>query len=103
MIIHLTPMRRDDSLAVSVTGETLTINGAAYDFGPLAEGATLPRAAVDCVSLASDVTRTDGQIVLTLVLPHGPDAPAAMLYPAPIHVTADGPVALPSQPEEVTE
>ncbi|MDZ7908266.1 MAG: hypothetical protein U5N10_08650 [Gemmobacter sp.] len=101
MFITLTPMRRDDALTLQRAGDVLVINGTSYDFTPLPEGALLPRAAVDCDWLASDVTRTGGQIRLTLILPHGPlpvPAPAAaavITHPAPIHLTGDGPVALP--------
>ena len=97
MIIHLTPVRMDATLTASVAGDTLTLNGTAYDFGPLAEGATLPREAVPCDWLASDITRQGGEIVLTLLLPHGASAPDAMLHPRPLQA-ADGPVALPSAP-----
>lgn len=97
MQIRFTPQRRDDALTLSRAGDVLTINGTAYDFTPLPEGALLPRAAVDCGWLASDVTRTGGQIRLTLILPHGADAPAARRDPAPLRLTADGPVALPPE------
>lgn len=72
MQITHTPQRRDDACDVSVSGDVLTVNGETYDFSPLPEGATLPRAAVDCPWLASDVERIDGEIHLTLIQPHGP-------------------------------
>jgi hypothetical protein len=101
MIITLTPMRRDDALTLHRAGDMLTVNGTPYDFGPLPEGGLLPRDAVGCDWLASDVTRRGGVLHLTLILPHGPDAAPETLFPAPIPVTADGPVALPGQtPEE---
>jgi len=103
MFITLTPMRRDDALTLHRAGDVLTINGTEYDFTPLPEGALLPRAAVDCDWLASDVTRTGGQIRLTLILPHGTDAPAARRAPAPLSLTADGPVALPPEMETAAE
>ena len=102
MIISFSSQRRDDSLTLHVAGDVPTINGTAYDFGPLPEGAILPRDAVNCEWLASDVTRIGGRIHLTLILPHGPipyPAPpeaAAVLFPQPIHVTSNGPIALPS-------
>lgn len=102
MIINLSPVRMDGSLALSVAGDVLTINGAAFDFTPLPEGASLPREAVDCPWLASDVARAEGEIVLALILPHGaipwpaPPEAAVVTHPAPLHVAAEGPVALPS-------
>ena len=103
MLITLTPVRLDTPLSLHRSGDVLTINGVTYDFGPLPEGAILPRAAVDCDWLASDVTRTGGQIRLTLILPHGTDAPAARRAPAPLNLTVDGPVALPPEMETAAE
>lgn len=93
---------RDDSLTLHRAGDVVTFNGTAYDFGPLQEGAVLPRTAVDCPWLASDITRIDGELHLTLILPHGPipvpppTEALAVLFPQPIHVTSNGPIALPS-------
>ncbi len=107
MQIRLNPMRRDDRLCLQLAGDVLTVNGEEYDFGPLPEGATLPRAAVDCPWLVSDVTRQDGRICLTLILPHGVNAPPETLFPQPVLVVADGPVELPPHdvrpplPEEI--
>ena len=41
------------------------------------------------------MTRVDGRITLTLVLPHGSDAPEAARFPQPIIVTQAGPIPLP--------
>lgn len=95
MKINLSPVRMDEQLVASVIDDVLTVNGTAYDFGPLAEGGTLPREAVGCPLLASDVTREGGHITLTLILPHGSDAPEAARFPQPITVTQSGPVPLP--------
>ena len=102
IIISWSPIRMDTALTLTRQGDTLILNGVAYDFGPLPEGATLPREAVACDWLASDVTRIDGVIHLTLLLPHGPiplNAPPearVVTHPDPITVTADGPIPLPS-------
>ena len=100
--LTLTPIRMEGLLAVAVTGDTLILNGEALDFAALPEGALLPREAVDCPWLASDVTRTGGAIHLTLLLPHGaipwpaPPEAQAVTHPDPIITGADGPVDLPS-------
>jgi hypothetical protein len=110
MIITLSPIRSDAALTLIRQGDTLILNGVAYDFGPLPEGAVLPREAVNCDWLASEVTRIDGVIHLTLLLPHGPipwPAPPearVVTHPEPIFVTADGPILLPSySPEEAAQ
>lgn len=95
MKIALSPMRRDDRLELVKTGDVLSINGEDFDFSTLPEGATLPQAAVTCDWLASDVTREDGALQLTLILPHGTNAPLATLFPEQMILTSDGPVALP--------
>jgi hypothetical protein len=104
MIIDLSPVRRDDRPEVHRAGDVLTVDGVDYDFGPLPEGAVLPRAAVACDWLASDVTREGGVIRLTLLLPYShPDAPVEVRFPEPITMTDDGPVALPFWAEESAE
>ncbi|HBS50071.1 MAG TPA: hypothetical protein DEA05_08295 [Rhodobacteraceae bacterium] len=72
MQITYIPQSRFDSCEVSADGDILTIGGARYDFSPLPEGATLPREAVACKWLVSDVERIDGEIHLTLIRPVGP-------------------------------
>jgi len=94
--ISLSPQRRDDTLEASVTGDALLLNGVSLDFGALAAGETLPRAGAGSDWIASDIVRReDGEIALTLIVPHGPDAPEATRFPEPITVTGDGPVPLP--------
>ena len=95
MQITLLPMRHDQMLVAQRSGDVLVLNGRALDFGPLPEGAVLPQDAMDCPWIASDVTRVGGRLQLALILPHGPAAPEQSLFPAPITVLADGPIALP--------
>lgn len=105
MKISFCPVRSDERFQAVVSGDTLTIDGDAGDFGALQEGDTLPRDAVDCPWLASDVTRENGEICLTLKLPHGANAPDETRFPQPVTV-ADGPVLLPpydTAPEEGAE
>jgi len=95
MKIKLSPKRRDDTLTVTKQGDTLTINGTAYDFSVIPDGATLPKDATDCAWLASDVERIDGVLHLTLLLPHGANATQAARFPQPIINPADGVLELP--------
>ena len=41
------------------------------------------------------MTRAGGVLHLTLILPHGADAPLETRFPAALTLTGDGPVALP--------
>lgn len=95
MNIAFSPCRSDTVLSVVKSGDTLTINGAAFDFSAVGDGDVLPRDAVATDWLASDVTRSGGVLALTLVLPCPANAPAAMTNPVPI-TAADGPVPLPA-------
>lgn len=95
MKITLSPMRRDKMLSLNRQGDTLIINGDGFDFSAIPEGATLPRAAVDCEWLLSDVERVGGALHLTLILPHGTNAPVETTFPSAIVLNSDGPVSLP--------
>jgi hypothetical protein len=95
MIINLSPTRSDKTLGIIKTGDTLTINGVPYDFSQLPEGATLPKEAVDCEWIVSDVSRINGEIELTVLLPHGANASHEARFPEPITMTTDGQVVLP--------
>lgn len=102
MQISFAPQRADQPLTLARKGGALIINGTSYDFSPLPEGAVLPRAAVDCAWLASDVTRIGGILQLTLLLPHGANAPHETLFPAAVDLAVDGAAALPPFDAEVS-
>lgn len=101
--ITLSPVRSDTALALSKSGGVLTINGEAFDLSGVPDGATLPRAAMACDWLASDIERIGGALHLTLILPHGASAPQSTLHPQPITVTTDGPITLPAHSIEEPE
>ncbi|MBK5932932.1 hypothetical protein C8N32_12133 [Rhodovulum imhoffii] len=94
MKICFCPIRLDTAFRLHRVGDVLTINGQDFDFSELPEGATLPRAAIACDWLASDVERRDGVICLALMLPIGPGAPEALRFPVPLILSEDGPVDL---------
>ncbi len=94
MQISFSPCRRDEPLTLSKSGDVLTINGEAFDFSGIPDGASLPREAVSCEFLASDVERVDGVIHLAMILPHGATAPQGTLFPEPISA-GDGDMELP--------
>ena len=107
MHITLSPTRTDTPLTASRAGDTLTLNGEAFDFAPLGEGETLPADAIDSEWIAGDVTRTDGTLHITLRLPHGANAPEETRFPEPIIDPPDGEIALPPhsnpEPEDVED
>jgi hypothetical protein len=105
MIIKLSPLRLDETLEASVVGDVITLNGQAFDFTQLPEGATLPADAIDSEHFVGPVERINGELHLTLRLPHGANPSQAVAFPAPITVTINGPVALPfdAPQEEVIE
>lgn len=90
MLITLSPQVRSDTLSMSVSGDVLTLNGKDYDFSFIGEGDTLPRAAVDCEYLVGNVTRADGEIVLTLILPITVDADEASRFPVKVVTKGQG-------------
>lgn len=94
MIIKLSPVRSDAILSVVKLGETLEVNGATLDFSRLDDGSTLPAEAIGCEYVIAPVERVDGDLVLTLMLPHSADAPQAARFPVDLY-PADGQVQLP--------
>jgi len=97
MKINLSPQRRDDTLAVRKEGDILTINGEVFDFTTLPDGATIQGNDVPTQWIVGTIERHDGELELTLLLPHGPDAPREVTFPEPIVMGSDGWVALPGQ------
>lgn len=82
MKIKLSPVRSDLQIeAAQVVGDEITINGESLDFSPLKDGETLPADAIQHPFITGDVSRIDGEIHLTLVLPHGPNAPHSTRFP----------------------
>lgn len=108
MKITFCPIRLDAVLTLSRKDDILIVNGEAFDFSGIPEGATLPQQAVACDMLASDVERIGGALCLSLLLPHGaipdpaPAASRAVTHPEPMTVGQNGPIALPRySPEEI--
>ena len=95
MHITLSPIRAETPLTLHRAGDVLTVNGEVFDFSGIPEDAILPREAVACGWLASDITRISGSLQLTILLPHGANAPEETRHPAPLVLTSDGPVTLP--------
>lgn len=106
MRISLRPQYRIDpaaTLDIVKQGDALTINGEVFDFSALPDGATLPAQAVDCPFVLGEITRVDGDVRLTLILPCGLNPSPEVAYPAPLIDPPDGPLALPRDPDPEPE
>lgn len=95
LIVSFSPRRDDSDLELYRSGDALTINGKAFDFSPLPNGATLPASAIDSPLFCGDVERIDGVLHVSLILPHGPNPPHHVAFPSPLTVTQDGEIEVP--------
>ncbi|HWJ89341.1 MAG TPA: hypothetical protein VNS12_14840 [Pelagibacterium sp.] len=100
MLIYFSPQRRDDTLAASRQGDTLTINGDVFDFSTLPDGATIAVENSPSPWITSPIERINGELHLTMLLPHGPNPSPAVAFPDPLVDPADGPLVLPHDPKE---
>lgn len=96
MRIVFSPVRRDDLLELERLGDQLLVNGVTHDFSNLAEGAERSIEEIGSDWFVGSVVRRDGMLHLSLILPHGSDAPPETLYPVPFEVQADGPIPVPA-------
>ena len=103
MKIFLSPQRRDDTLSVVRRGDLLIVNDEPFDFSAVGEGDILPRSAIESEWFAGDVTRVNGELELTLILPNPANFSQAQAFPAPITVTKNGPVEFPRPLADVTK
>ncbi|MBD9629737.1 hypothetical protein [Pseudomonas sp. PDM19] len=101
MLIKLSPSRSDDKLIIVRDGEALTINGQVLNFGGIGEGETVSAESLECPWINQPVSRIDGEIVLTLIMPYGLLAGDQSKFPADIVDPPDGPVELPTDQDPV--
>lgn len=97
MLVNLSPVRMDEQLSAKREGDLLYLNGEAFDFSPLPEGASLPTKAIASrwFEENTQVSRINGELEFTLIAPYGPNAPEESKFPQPLTVTTDGDVHLP--------
>jgi len=98
MLIQFVPQRSDmPAPALSVTLDTLTINGESCDLAAVQPvGARLPGDAIASEFLL-EALRTLAGLEVRVLLPIGPNPTPAQAFPAPVTV-ASGAVALPEGP-----
>lgn len=96
MKIYLQPTRCDEKLAVSVSGDVIFINDCKLDLSNLREGEKISSRAIGNMFVVGDVFRVGGDIHISILLPHGIDAPIETRFPSetPISVIS-GMVNLP--------
>lgn len=96
MLLKFSPRRQDDGdITIVVEGDVITVGGKEFDFSPLKAGDQLPADACLPEAFFGDITRGEHGIELTVVLPHGANAPYERRFPGPIITVVDGPVELP--------
>ena len=104
--MHITLTRTADApLTLERSGNILTFNGAAFDFAPLPDGATLPLYSVACPWINGPVTRSAaGVLTVPVIAPYaGGDLPEALWHTAPIIDPPDGPIELPAYDLETAD
>ena len=95
MKVTLSPQRRDDIVNYQKSGDTLLVNGEGFDFSKLEDGDVLPREAIKSEWFSGDVTRVDGELWLSLILPNPWNYSQAQAFPSPIQVTKNGLLDMP--------
>ncbi|WP_205665478.1 hypothetical protein [Georhizobium profundi] len=97
MRISFSPQLRSDALTLEITsGDRLRINGELFNFDPLGEGDTIPAGATPCDWIIGPVDRIDGEVCLTVILPHGEAPEPWQAFPEPLTVIEPGPIDIPS-------
>ena len=92
MKITLSPTRMDATLTAVVDGDVLILNGETLDFSAVTGAAPLERHGHFWIM--GPVRREEGELHLTLLLPHGARPPPETLFPQPVRLVS-GPVPLP--------
>lgn len=97
MNIHFDVYRGDEDVVISKQGDRLTINGEEFDFSAIPEGALLPASAVksEFISSARPIERLNGEIHLTLRIPHKENASKERRFLEPIVDAPNGFLELP--------
>lgn len=102
MKIHLSPVRSDEEIGATKSGESLIINGELFDFSPMGDGDTLPAEAINSPWFPGDVEKTDGELIITLLFPIPRNFSPEQAFPVPLEGLQDGAIKFP-QPLPYTE
>jgi hypothetical protein len=98
LVIALSPqVSPAEPPGISLAAGILTVAGTAIDLAAIPPFGTLARDATASSWIVGDIVRDGtGTVTVPLLFPIAPVAPEALCFPAPLVVTADGPVALPA-------
>ena len=89
MLVTLLPVRMEQSLTASREGSVLVLNDAAVDL------ASYDAAAAPNSWIVGQPFEEAGLWHVSLILPHGGEAPDVTRFPAPLLLTGNGPLDLP--------
>lgn len=94
----LTGARTLSPLRLEKTADGIVVNDETFDLSVIPDGATLPDAAkaTGCKYFTGAIEHMDGELHLTLLLPHSDRPTQAQAFPEPLTVTQDGPIPLPT-------
>lgn len=95
MRITLSPQRREDGFTVWKSGDKLIVNYTEFDFSQVGEGDTLPLGAVESMWFPGDISRTNGELSLTLLFSIPANYSQEQAFPLPLLNVPDGQVAFP--------
>jgi hypothetical protein len=95
MKIHLSPIRSDQEIVATKSGDSLIINGELFDFSPMGDGDTLPAEAINSPWFPADVEKQDDELILTLLFPIPRNFSPEQAFPVPIEDVPDGEIAFP--------
>lgn len=98
MRISFTPVFSDgpERLVLEKTGDRLRINGELFNFNTLPDGGTIPDGIVPCGYIVGPVERIDGEIHISLLLPHNMQPSHSQAFPLPMDDVPDGIVDVPA-------
>jgi hypothetical protein len=89
------PLPGQQQLVVSKSAEIISIDGKDFDLSAVAESENVPAAQFDSPYIIGDVSRSSGDLELTLYIPVLSTASHAARFPDPIIDPPDGPIQFP--------
>ena len=96
MYIHYSPVRSDSPIESSRSGDVMTLGGMRVDLSMVTALSEVDASRYNCPWIVGKVSRSaTGELSITLVAPHGPNAPEETRFPSSVRVSGGGPVPYP--------